>query len=135
MELDRRRTWLRVADCRHGRRHPTGHHSDARRQIVGIDVATGATLWTMPFETPYFQNIVTPLVYKDTVIMSGLSKSTFAVRPTRQGASWTAASVWDNADVPMYMSSPVAESATPSTASRTATGGSSSRWTRAPGRR
>jgi outer membrane protein assembly factor BamB len=81
--------------------------TQTERHIVGVDAATGAPLWTMPFETAYRQNIVTPLVYKDTVILSGLSKSTFAVRPVKQGATWSAAKVWDNADVPMYMSSPV----------------------------
>lgn len=81
--------------------------TQTERHIVGIDAASGAGLWTLPFETAYAQNSVTPAVYKDTVILSGLSRSTFAVRPTKQGASWTAAKVWDNADVPMYMSSPV----------------------------
>jgi outer membrane protein assembly factor BamB len=81
--------------------------TQTERHIVAIDAANGAALWTIPFETPYLQNIVTPLVYKDTVILSGLSKSTFAVRPAKQGSSWTPTRVWDNADVPMYMSSPI----------------------------
>jgi outer membrane protein assembly factor BamB len=81
--------------------------TQTEKHIVGLDAATGAGLWTLPFETAYAQNAVTPLVYKDTVILSGLSKSTFAVRPTKQGATWTASKLWDNSDVPMYMSSPV----------------------------
>jgi outer membrane protein assembly factor BamB len=81
--------------------------TQTERHIVGIDASTGATLWTLPFETDYLQNAVTPLVYKDTVILSGLSKGAFAVRPVKQGASWTATKLWDNADTPMYMSSPV----------------------------
>ena len=78
-----------------------------RRHIVGIDSASGKTLWTLPFDTAYDQNCVTPLVYKDMVVLSGLGKSTFAVRPVKRGAAWTVEKVWDNADVAMYMSSPV----------------------------
>jgi outer membrane protein assembly factor BamB len=81
--------------------------TETEKHIVGVDAATGAALWSLPFETAYAQNSVTPVVYGDTVILSGLSKSTFAVRPAKQGKTWTAAKVWDNPDVPMYMSSPV----------------------------
>ena len=61
----------------------------------------------MPFETSYQQNIVTPVVYRDLIVLSGLDKSTFAVRITRQAAVWKPENVWENASVPMYMSSPV----------------------------
>ena len=81
--------------------------TQTEKHVAGIDATTGAALWTLPFETAYAQNSVTPVVYGDTVILSGLSKSAFAVRPTKQGRTWTATKVWENADVPMYMSSPV----------------------------
>jgi outer membrane protein assembly factor BamB len=81
--------------------------TQSQKQIVAVDAATGATLWSLPFTTPYEQNIVTPVVYGDTVILSGLDKSTFALRPVKKGAVWTTERVWDNAAVPMYMSSPV----------------------------
>ena len=81
--------------------------TETEKHIVGVDAATGAALWSLPFETAYAQNSVTPVVYGDTVILGGLSKSTFAVRPTKQGRAWTATTVWENADVSMYMSSPV----------------------------
>jgi outer membrane protein assembly factor BamB len=81
--------------------------TQTEKHIAGVDATTGAALWTLPFETAYAQNSVTPVVYGDTVILSGLSKSAFAVRPTKQGRTWTATKVWENADVPMYMSSPV----------------------------
>lgn len=81
--------------------------TETEKHIVGVDAATGAALWSLPFETPYAQNSVTPVVYGDTVILSGLSKSVFAIRPTKQGKTWTPTKVWDNPDLPMYMSSPV----------------------------
>jgi outer membrane protein assembly factor BamB len=81
--------------------------TQTQRHIVSVDVTTGRTLWSLPFQTEYTQNIVTPLVYKDTIVLSGVAKSTFAVRPVKRGAVWEIEKVWDNAEVPMYMSSPV----------------------------
>ena len=81
--------------------------TETEKHIVGVDAATGAALWSLPFETSYAQNSVTPVIYGDTVILSGLSKGTFAVRPARQGRTWRADKVWENSEVSMYMSSPV----------------------------
>ena len=82
--------------------------TETQTKIVGVDAATGALLWSLPFVTPYEQNAVTPAVAGDLVILSGLDQSTFAVRPTRGAdGKWTPAKVWDAKAVPMYMSSPV----------------------------
>ena len=67
--------------------------------IVAVAAATGKLLWKIPFSTSYDQNIVTPVVYKDTLILSGLDKGVFAVRDGQ--------TIWKNKDVSMYMSSPV----------------------------
>jgi outer membrane protein assembly factor BamB len=64
-------------------------------------------LWKIPFTTEYLQNIVTPILYKDTLIFSGIDKSTFAVRLVKQGDKWTPQTIWENKEVPMYMNSPV----------------------------
>lgn len=79
-----------------------------QKSIVGIAAADGRLLWRVPFTTPYDQNIVTPVVIGDRVILSGIDQSTFAVRPQAKGSAWTADKVWDATTVPMYMSSPVA---------------------------
>jgi outer membrane protein assembly factor BamB len=81
--------------------------TQTQKFIVGVAHATGQTLWKMPFSTPYEQNVITPVVYKDTVIFSGLDKGTFALRVTKQGATWQAVEVWKNPEISMYMSSPV----------------------------
>ena len=74
---------------------------------VGLDRNSGRLLWKIPFTTPYDQNVITPVLSGDTVIFSGLEQGTFAVRPTIADGSWIAKSVWRNADISMYMSSPV----------------------------
>jgi outer membrane protein assembly factor BamB len=82
--------------------------TQTQKFIVGIAVANGATLWRMPFTTPWDQNSVTPVTYRDTVILSGLEKGTFALRITKQGAGWNAAKAWEN-PLSMYMNSPVVD--------------------------
>ncbi len=75
--------------------------------IVGVSPAGGQLLWKTPFHTPYDQNIVTPVLYRDLLIFSGLDLGTMAVKVTRRGGSFTTETVWHNKDMPMYMSSPV----------------------------
>jgi len=75
--------------------------------IVSVAAATGALLWKIPFTTMAVQNIVTPLVYKDLLIFSGLNKGVMAVRIGRTGDEWTTEQVWQNTDVAMYMNSPI----------------------------
>ena len=80
----------------------------ARKKVVGVDAATGTLLWSLPLETPYDQNAVTPVVNGDTVIVSGLDQATYAVRPTRAGSGgWQANKLWETRETAMYMSSPV----------------------------
>jgi outer membrane protein assembly factor BamB len=81
--------------------------TQSQSTIVSVAADTGKMLWTLPFTTPYVQNIVTPLVYKDTLIFSGLEKGVMAIRPAKRGEEWTTEQVWQNADVSMYMNSPV----------------------------
>jgi outer membrane protein assembly factor BamB len=81
--------------------------TETQTNIVGVSADTGQLLWKIPFTTEYVQNIPTPLLYRDTVILSGLEKGIFAVRPTVNEGKWTAQTVWRNADVSLYMSSPV----------------------------
>jgi outer membrane protein assembly factor BamB len=81
--------------------------TQTQKFIVGISAASGELIWQIPFETEYVQNIVTPVVYKDTLIFSGLDKGTMAVRVIRRGDKWATEQVWQNPQVSMYMNSPV----------------------------
>ncbi len=77
------------------------------RAIVGLSAADGTVLWRIPFTTDYDQNIVTPVVHGETLILSGLDQGTFAVKVFERGGTWDTETVWRNTDVSMYMSSPV----------------------------
>lgn len=81
--------------------------TQTQNHCVGVALDTGRLLWSMPFTTAWDQNIVTPVVFEQTVIFSGLNKGTTAVKVTRNGDTWSTEQVWHNAEVSMYMSSPV----------------------------
>ncbi len=79
------------------------------KAVVGVEVATGKLLWQIPFPDDWNENIITPVVAGDLVIISGVRKGTFGYRLEAAGSTWTPREVWHNADVSMYMSTPVAD--------------------------
>jgi len=81
--------------------------TETQNNIVGLSAAGGQLLWKIPFTTDYVQNIPTPLLYGDLLILSGLGKGVVAVRPRMKDRKWSLETVWRNADVSLYMSSPV----------------------------
>jgi outer membrane protein assembly factor BamB len=81
--------------------------TQSQDRLISVSAANGQLLWELPLKTPYQQNSVTPLVFKDMVIYSGLEHPVVALRPVNKGGKWIAEKVWENADAGMYMSSPV----------------------------
>jgi outer membrane protein assembly factor BamB len=81
--------------------------TQSRHNIEGVAAATGDLLWQIPFKTVYAQNIVTPVLYRDTLIFSGIANPVMGVKVLKHGAEWTTETVWENKDFSMYMSSPV----------------------------
>ena len=81
--------------------------TQSQYRVVSVSAAKGQLLWELPLRTPYNQNSVTPVIYKDMVIYSGLEHPVVAARPVQTGGTWTLQKVWENAGEGMYMSSPV----------------------------
>ena len=81
--------------------------TQSQRHVVGLSLADGRLLWEIPFTTDYEQNSITPVVVNDLLIYGGINKPTTAVRVAMVAGKWQIAPVWQNADLPMYMSSPV----------------------------
>ena len=79
------------------------------KAIVGIDVMTGKQLWQLPFPDEWNENIVTPVMAGDVLVISGTRKGTFGYHLEKSGSSWSPRQIWHNTDLPMYMSSPVAD--------------------------
>ena len=81
--------------------------TQSRSNIVGVSAATGELLWQIRYTTDYAQNIVTPVLYHDILIFSGVGNPTLGVKVSKHGSAWTTKTVWENKDLSMYMSSPV----------------------------
>ena len=83
-----------------------------QQKFIGLEAATGRLLWERRYTTEYAQNIITPVRYGDTLIVSGFHKPMVAFRVTRQKDQWRAEQVWENADVSLYMSDAVLDGET-----------------------
>ncbi len=77
---------------------------------IGLDLESGNLLWSLAFDDEWNENIVTPVSIDGRVLFSGVRKGTFAVLPQRESEGWVVDRVWENGDVPLYMSSPVIDS-------------------------
>jgi len=76
--------------------------------MVGLAPDTGALLWKLPFTTSYDQNAVTPLAGPGGLLVySGLDQPLRAARVDGSSGHWTVTTLWENAEVSAYMSSPV----------------------------
>ena len=80
-------------------------HTDS--SIEGIDAKTGAALWSVPFPDEWHENIVTPLWTGTHLVVSGTRQGTHAYALGETEGKWHATEAWKNADVGMYMSTPV----------------------------
>jgi outer membrane protein assembly factor BamB len=82
----------------------------SEKSVVGVNLADGALLWRIPFEPQgRSYNATTPIVAGDMVIYAASGRGTHAVRIQKQGDTWAAAPVWDNADVAPQFATPVLE--------------------------
>jgi outer membrane protein assembly factor BamB len=77
------------------------------KHCLGLSAKDGKLLWSVPLETEYDQNSVTPVVWGNAVLVSGLGKGTTAYLLKNDADKWTPEQVWHNADVSLYMSSPI----------------------------
>ena len=75
------------------------------KSVVSLEAATGRQLWSIPFPDEWHENIVTPVWTGRELVVAGVRQGTRAFRLAGNRAP---AEIWKNADVTMYMSSPVA---------------------------
>ncbi len=75
--------------------------------IVGLALEDGKLLWRIPFKTEFDQNVVTPLIAGEQLLLSGLYHPLFAIELVRDEESWTPQQIWSNPALSLYMSSPV----------------------------
>lgn len=78
--------------------------TQSQKAIVSLDPEDGTLLWKIPFETPYEQNSVTPVLCDGLLIVSGVQQPLIAYEfptPTEPRKKWA------NDELPNYMSTPV----------------------------
>jgi outer membrane protein assembly factor BamB len=78
-----------------------------QENLVGVSAATGELLWKRPFATQYSQNSITPILYGQVVIVSGLEKGVTAFKAIKKDGRWATENVWENTDVALYMANGV----------------------------
>ncbi|MDX2032538.1 MAG: PQQ-binding-like beta-propeller repeat protein [Blastocatellia bacterium] len=77
-----------------------------REKLAGIDPATGEVLWLQ--DVPNFRgmNILTPVVFGDTIFTSSYQNKSWLYKVTRTGERFSVQQVWENT-AQGYMSTPV----------------------------
>jgi len=76
-------------------------------KIVGVDAANGALLWERPYPSPSVTNAYTPIVYGQTVIVSGNGGPLIAFTVARRNNQWVTEDVWQNEDGPSRLSNAI----------------------------
>jgi outer membrane protein assembly factor BamB len=79
----------------------------SQQNLVGVDVANGQLLWKVPYVARSVTNSITPLVYGDTVIVSGQGKPLSAYRISKRDGQWAAELAWENDQLQMSFANPV----------------------------
>jgi outer membrane protein assembly factor BamB len=64
-------------------------------------------LWRVAFPDEWNENIVTPIISGNRVIVAGVRQGTVALDITHTAGAWKADEAWRNKDITMYMSSPI----------------------------
>lgn len=78
-----------------------------QQNIVVLDADSGQLLFQHPWGNRFSNNSITPVVYRDMIIVSGYELGTLALRLVRRNEKWEADTLWHTQDVSMYMSNPV----------------------------
>jgi outer membrane protein assembly factor BamB len=78
-----------------------------QKDFVGVDADNGKLLWKMPAKSQYDENSATPIVYKDTIILSREEQGVEAIRLTKRGRNIVPVQVWNNKETQLFMNSPV----------------------------
>lgn len=79
----------------------------SQKNFVGVDAADGRLLWSTPFEARSITNSITPLVYGNTLIVSGQGKPLVSYVVANNGGKWSVDQAWENPALSMSFSNPV----------------------------
>lgn len=78
-----------------------------QKDFAAVDAATGKLLWKLPAKSQYDENSVTPIAYKDMLILSREEQGLEAIRLVKQGPNIVPVQVWNNKETQLYFNTPV----------------------------
>jgi outer membrane protein assembly factor BamB len=76
-----------------------------QKSVIGVSILDGAVLWRFPWTGTAGGTM--PIVYGETVIVSGLDLGVVAFTPTLRDGAWSVDRRWETTGVSMYLSNPV----------------------------
>ncbi|MFO0801527.1 MAG: PQQ-binding-like beta-propeller repeat protein [Gemmataceae bacterium] len=76
-------------------------------RMVGLRHSDRELLWDVPFKARFEQTIISPVVWKDLVIVAGEGRATTAVRIKESGGKVTKETAWTSDDLKCYLTTPV----------------------------
>jgi outer membrane protein assembly factor BamB len=76
-------------------------------RMVGLDLASREVLWDFPVRAHIEQTIVSPVIWKDQVIIAGDVKPTVAVRISRDGSRVVQTEAWRSPHLRVYTVTPL----------------------------
>jgi outer membrane protein assembly factor BamB len=76
-------------------------------RMAGLQASDGKLLWDLPFPAAFEQTSVTPVLWKDLVIVNGEYKPATALRVRNDNGKVVKETAWRNKDMRTYMVTPV----------------------------
>jgi outer membrane protein assembly factor BamB len=80
-----------------------------QKDVAGVELATGKLWWKIPAKSAYDTNAVTPIVYRDMLVIGREDQGLTAFRLVKRGAEMTPQEVWSNKENELYMNTPVVQ--------------------------
>jgi outer membrane protein assembly factor BamB len=79
-----------------------------QEDVVGVSLTDGSVLWSYPWPSKSGgMHAITPLVYRDTIIVSSYHSGVSAIKPVFHDSKWSADGAWHTDEVSMFLSNPV----------------------------
>jgi outer membrane protein assembly factor BamB len=76
-------------------------------RMVGLRASSGELLWELPFPAQFQQTSVTPVLWKNLVIVNGEKRPAIGLRLSSKGTKVSTEIAWKNKDLRTYLVTPV----------------------------
>ncbi|PYR36661.1 MAG: hypothetical protein DMF90_09330 [Acidobacteria bacterium] len=78
-----------------------------QQHVVGMSIPDGRLLWQHPWPMRATPSAITPLLYRDTVLVGGQGMGITALRPQRHDSAWVVDVAWEVKEASLFLSNPV----------------------------